>query len=141
MGFVNINEEIESWLESGDISYDKLSDSEYKKVLSVWRSSFETIIEDSNHMYKGERAMYAVEESLPFNGFIFSYTGSKLLPASVSTKNKVYGYRVKRITNLNRQILNLNDAIVCHENFEFSCIYTHEWLSFALPKYYVKGTE
>ena len=137
MGFVKINQYIENWLNESDSDFDNLNDIEYRQILNTWRYNFEEVITGNNPKFQGEKAMSAIEKKLPCNVFIFNFTGSKLLPAATNTKDKTFGYRIRDITNLDRELLNFCDAIICSEFYDYTCIYTHEWQSLALPKYYL----
>ncbi len=80
--------------------------------------------------------MLAVEELLPAEVFIFNFPGYQKLPASTNSRDKAYAYHVESLLKVDRELFNVSDSIVCDVNFEYTCIYTHEWQCMALPKYY-----
>lgn len=141
MGFIKGNIAIEDWLLKFDFVFDTLTDLDYRKLLVNWRASFEEKIVEKNHVFQGEKAMYAVESELPCNAYIFNFPGSKLLPASINAKRKVYGFKVKHLNKIDRNLFNTCDVIICDEEYKFTCLYTHEWTSLALPKYYGGGSK
>ncbi|MGH8552919.1 MAG: hypothetical protein ACRERS_06440, partial [Methylococcales bacterium] len=113
-----------------------LSDSEYRELLNTWRINSEHLVYGDLYRYKGNKAMHCLEYNLPSNLYIFNFPGYNGLPASISAGEKPYGYSVKNLSVVDRLLLNSCDSIVCDEYFEYTCIYTHEWQSLALPKYY-----
>jgi hypothetical protein len=136
LGFVKENQYIENWLASQEAMFCGIKDSEYRQLLKNWRHHFESAIKSNYYVVQGDKAMLAIEDQLPCNIFIFNLPGSKLLPASTSLNSPTYGYFVDELGSIDRELLNYSDAILCDNNFKFTCVYTHEWQTLALPKYY-----
>ena len=136
MAFVKNNFGINSWLSQSPKSFALLDDCEYKKVLKKWRNEFEFILEKKEYVCKGEKAMLTIEDSLPIEAFIFNFPGYKNLPASTNSRDRAYAYHVESLLKVDRELFNESDCIVCDVNFQYTCIYTHEWQAMALPVFY-----
>ena len=135
MSFVKGNQNFEVWLDLFWSDYRILKDSEYVVLLKDWRSIFDNPLEKEEYVFKGDKAMHAMEYQLPNDVYIFNFPGYKFLPASTNIGDKVYAYMVKGLGGIDRELFNNSDSIICDLNFQRTCIYTHEWQSLATPKY------
>lgn len=136
MGFVKENQFIESWLKDIEAPFQVLTDSEYRKASKGWQTRFAGQISENGYSAQGENAMLLLENMLPCGVYVFNLPGSKLLQASTSHHEPTFGYSVSNLHLVERELFNRFDAIVTDHDFDFTCLYTHEWQSMALPVFY-----
>jgi hypothetical protein len=132
VSFLSRSPDIEEWLDEAAEEWSGLTDREYRDFWRRWRETFEGRLATGRHRVKNIEAMAAIERRLPFEGVIFSAPGyeHQLSPASLTAP--VYAYRA-RLTRLDCEALNANDAIVAESGLAFTCLYTHEISSLADP--------
>ena len=136
MPFVKNKLEIDSWLSLSGKSFSLLCDAEYQNVLNKWRNAFDIYLEKNQYVYRGEKAMLAMEGVLPIEAFIFNFPGYRKLSAPAHRSERAYAYQVQSLFKVDRVVFNESDSIVCDLNFQYTCIYTHEWQGMAAPEYY-----
>ena len=136
MGFVKRNVELEEWLDSMRVEWSFLSDSEYKKILKQLGSFIET---GEYSLYSGDDAFSMVESQLPLNGYIFSAPKNKYFSVYESGgENSTFGYRVKGLGYLVREVINKIECVVTNDNLSFACMFNHEWQAHCPEQYYEK---
>lgn len=135
MGFVRSRVDIEEMLNSCKIEWEKLSDSEYKDVVCKWRESFEAKAKNNDFAQSHDKAIYKLEENLPFNGYLFNLPNYKYLPVTSSSHDPTFCYKIENVSIIERKKLNDLHAIICNDDFTFTCVFNHEGQA-CVPEYF-----
>ena len=138
MGFVRNRIDIEEMLDANTTEWKKLNDSEYKEIIQKWRDSFEEKAINNNPTLSHDKAIYKLQENLPFNGYLFNLPGYKHLPVTASPHDPTFGYRIENINKIERKKLNDFQAIICKDDFSFTCVFNHEGQA-CVPEYYFES--
>ena len=138
MGFVKTNSEIEQFLVENNFSWNVLNDSEYRVLMKNWKNSFEQILIDANFYKSGETAITHLISKLGGEVFIFNAPNYKYLPVPPASDSPTYGYYVEKLTKLERELFNRNEAIVTDIDFSFMCAFNHE-AQFQFPELYCES--
>lgn len=135
MGFVKRNVELEEFLDSVGVTWEYMTDQEYKRVLSGLN---EFIDEEDFWSLRGDEAFKELESKLPLQGYIFSAPRHKLFSVYESGgENKTIGYSVDKLLQLNREALNHIECVVANKQLTFACVFNHEWQAMC-PELYIE---
>lgn len=135
MGFVKRNIELEEYLDSIEVKWKKLSDQDYKNVLSTLN---DFIDEENYWSLRGDEAYRELENRIPLEGYIFTAPRHKLFSVYESGgENRTVGYSVEGLKNIDRETLNNIECVVANKQLTFACVFNHEWQALC-PELYVE---
>lgn len=135
MGFLKTNAQLETMMNRLKTNWSYMSDSQYKEVVANWENKFEEKAKVTRYDPQGDDALTKVSEKLPIFGFIFNLPNYKHLPVTPSGHDPAYGYAFENLQNIDREILNVAEAIICDENYKFTCVFNHEGQALILEIY------
>jgi len=128
MGFVKHNVDLEGFFEKNKISWRMLVDKEYQGLMKKWCSSFENLLACGD-VDKGGKALYLIQQKLPMKGgYVFNAPNNNFLsktygaPAPAPT----FCYQFELMHEIDRELLNRCNAIVCDSDFIFMCSFNDE---------------
>ncbi|MBF7073965.1 hypothetical protein ISG33_11195 [Glaciecola sp. MH2013] len=126
MGILKRYLEIEDYLSNAASNYFIEKDLSYAKVIKLWRSKYELDLTCGN-MLRGERALQALSNNLPFDGYILNLPNYKFLPSTCGSDRQVtFCYHVEKLEIIDRSLLNSFGAVVIQYDMNFMCAFNKE---------------
>jgi hypothetical protein len=123
MGIVKTFSELESYLDGANIRWEILSDKEYRKLVTMWRNSFENNL-ISEMCIQGSKGFRILESRLPLDGYLFNCPNYTYLPNNEGKDRQLtFGYRIKELKSLDRNMLNAFGVILCNAKYSYMCAF------------------
>ena len=135
MGFLREHPGIEAWVQEHADAWRCLTDSEYKSLVSRWKSTFWHLIELERPTRTGTRAMLALDQHLPASLFLFGGVGVPRV-ANMGSSGAC-GYHVTQLRKLDRDLANRLELILVDDRLSYSCVFSHEASSMVWEHLYV----
>ncbi len=137
MGFVKKNINLEEYLNSINIEWQMLTDTEYKRVLKELNGFIDS---SSYSLFSGGEAYSKLMNQLPLNGYIFSAPKHKYFSVYENgDENHTFGYLVENVEHLDREAINCIECVVANEELSFACVFNHEWQAHCPEQYFEKA--
>jgi hypothetical protein len=139
MGFLKPRPKVESWLRSSSAAMRTLSQAEYQQLIATWKERFEGLLIEGRCL-AGARAQRAAARTMPTDVFVFNVPGYRWLPAATDPRfDMAYGYAAVQLRNIQFEVANDFDAIICDRDFTVCCLCTHEEGAFGKVWYVEAG--
>ena len=135
MGFLKRNIQLEEYLDSITVTWNHLSDLDYKYILSKLN---EFIDKNDFSVLSGDDAFKELQDKKPIDGFIFSAPKHKIFSIyHEGGDNLTFGYAVNELNVLEREKLNEIECIIANNELSFACMLNHEWQAHC-PELYIE---
>ena len=124
MSLVQQLPELEAWMAPHAISWEILSDTEYKLLVNAWASAFRPVVQSGGRYLSGNRAIRALQSRLPCSVAIFS--GLKIAAAANMGGRGPSGYNVQGLSAIDAMMARELELVVVSDSLVWSYSFSHE---------------